>query len=404
MLSSLLGALLLVGVSAEVYFLEKFDSEDWSKRWLKSTWKEDEGTNGEFIWTAGKWYGDAEADKGVQTSPDSRFYAMSAEFPQFSNEGKDLVVQLSVKHEQKLDCGGGYLKLVPATSADDMASFSGDTPYSIMFGPDICGYSTKKVHVIFTYKEKNYLTKKDIKCETDQLTHVYSLVLHPNNTFEVYIDLEQKAEGSLYDDFDILPPKKIKDPEAEKPEDWDERAKIPDPEDKKPEGWDDIPEYISDPEAKQPDDWSEEDDGEWEAPQIKNPEYKGEWKPKMIENPDYKGKWEAPLIDNPDFEDDPNLYLFPNLKYVAFELWQVKAGTIFDNILVTDDWEFAQELAKDTWGKSKDAEKEMFDKLEEERKAEEEAKRQAEKEAEEGEDDYEDEEEEEDLVDKKEEL
>jgi len=153
------------------------------------------------------------------------------------------------------------------------------------------------------------------------LTHVYSLVLHPNNTFKVFIDLEEKAEGSLYDDFDMLPPKQIKDPEAKKPEDWDERAKIPDPEDKKPEGYDDIPEFISDPKAEKPDDWDDESDGEWEAPQIKNPEFKGPWTPKMIDNPEYKGKWEAPLIDNPDFEDDPSLYLFPNLKYVAFELW-----------------------------------------------------------------------------------
>lgn len=29
-------------------------------------------------------------------------------------------------------------------------------------------------------------------------------------------------------------------------------------------------------------------DGEWEPPQIDNPDYKGEWKPKQIDNPDYK--------------------------------------------------------------------------------------------------------------------
>ena len=28
-----------------------------------------------------------------------------------SNEGKDLVVQYSVKNEQGIDCGGGYLKV-----------------------------------------------------------------------------------------------------------------------------------------------------------------------------------------------------------------------------------------------------------------------------------------------------
>lgn len=70
-------------------------------------------------------------------------------------------------------------------SADQMENFGGDTPYSIMFGPDICGYSTKKVHVIFTYNGKNHLIKKEIKAESDQLTHVYTLVLKPDNTYKV---------------------------------------------------------------------------------------------------------------------------------------------------------------------------------------------------------------------------
>ena len=42
-----------------------------------------------------------------------------------------------------------------------------------------------QVHVIFTHKEKNYLIKKDIPAKTDQLTHVYTLVLKPDNTFKV---------------------------------------------------------------------------------------------------------------------------------------------------------------------------------------------------------------------------
>ena len=64
---------------------------------------------------------------GIQTSPDSRFFAISAEFPEFSNKGKNLVLQFSVKHEQNLDCGGGYIKLL---SGDvDQSSFGGDTPY-----------------------------------------------------------------------------------------------------------------------------------------------------------------------------------------------------------------------------------------------------------------------------------
>ena len=78
----------------------------------------------------------------------------------------------------------------------------------------------------------------------------------------MYIDLEEVATGSLDEDFDILPPKKIKDPKATKPEEWDERAKIGDPEDIKPAGYDDIPATVPDAEATKPEDWDEEEDGE----------------------------------------------------------------------------------------------------------------------------------------------
>lgn len=69
-----------------------------------------------------------------------------------------------------------------------METFGGETPYSIMFGPDICGFSTRKVHVIFTKDGKNHLIKKDIKAETDQLTHVYTLIVKPDNTYKVSSD------------------------------------------------------------------------------------------------------------------------------------------------------------------------------------------------------------------------
>jgi Calreticulin family len=70
-------------------------------------------------------------------------------------------------------------------SDKDMKSFSGDTPYSVMFGPDICGYSTKKTHVILNYKGENHLIDKEVKCETDEITHVYTLVIKPDNKYEV---------------------------------------------------------------------------------------------------------------------------------------------------------------------------------------------------------------------------
>lgn len=87
---------------------------------------------------------------------------------------------------------------------------------SIMFGPDICGYSTKKVHAILTYNGTNHLIKKDVPCETDQLTHVYTFILRPDATYSILIDNVEKQTGSLYSDWNLLPPKTIKDPDAKK--------------------------------------------------------------------------------------------------------------------------------------------------------------------------------------------
>lgn len=77
-------------------------------------------------------------------------------------------------------------------------------------GPDICGPGTKKVHVIFNYKGKNLLTKKDIRCKDDVYTHLYTLILRPDNTYEVLIDNEKVESGELEADWDFLPAKKIK--------------------------------------------------------------------------------------------------------------------------------------------------------------------------------------------------
>ncbi|KAJ6354208.1 hypothetical protein OIU76_003119, partial [Salix suchowensis] len=144
--------------SAKVFFEERFE-DGWENRWVVSDWKKDENTAGVWNHTSGKWNGDPN-DKGIQTSEDYRFYAISAEFPEFSNKDQTLVFQFSVKHEQKLDCGGGYMKLL--SGEVDQKKFGGDTSYSIMFGPDICGYSTKKVHAILNYNETNHLIKKEV--------------------------------------------------------------------------------------------------------------------------------------------------------------------------------------------------------------------------------------------------
>jgi len=331
-------------MESKVYFSEDFNG-DWESRWVISNHKQSEGTAGKFDVSAGKFFGDASEDKGLHTTQDSRFYVTSAKMNEdFSNKDKNLVVQYRVKHEQSIECGGGYLKLLPAGL--DQANFNGDSVYNIMFGPDICGSATKRVHVIFNYKGKNHLINKNIPCETDENSHLYTLIVKPDNTYEVKIDNKQKASGKLDEDWDFLPPKKIKDPKLSKPTNWVDEKEIPDPEDKKPEGWDDVPREIVDPEAKKPGDWDDDLDGEWEAPMTPNPEYKGDWNAKMIPNPAYKGEWVHPEIDNPEYKADANIYAFDSHEFIGIEIWQVKAGTIFDDFLVTDSVEEADEAAE----------------------------------------------------------
>merc|ERR1739841_83835 len=167
-------------------------------------------------------------------------------------------------------------------------------------------------------------------------SHLYRLILRKDNTARVEIDEEKIYDGNIKDDWEVLQPKEISDPADKKPEDWSDESMIDDPSEKKPDDWADE-KRIVDSEAKKPDDWDDEEDGEWEAPMKDNPEFKGEWSVKRISNPAYKGVWEAKKIDNPEYEDDNEIYKYDEFGFIGFDLWQVKGGTIFDNIIITDD-------------------------------------------------------------------
>ncbi|PKU82775.1 calreticulin-3-like [Dendrobium catenatum] len=365
-------AFLLSSSAAEIIFEERFN-DGWESRWVKSDWKRSEGKAGSFKHTAGNWAADPD-DKGIQTYPDARHFVLSAKIPEFSNKDRTLVLQYSIKFEQDIECGGGYIKLL--SGYVNQKKFSGDTPYSLMFGPDICGTDTKKLHLIYSYQGQNYPVKKDLQCETDKLTHFYTFILRPDASYSVLVDNRERESGSLYSDWDILPPRKIKAVNAKRPADWDDREYIDDPDDVKPEGYDSIRTEIPDPKAKKPDTWDEDEDGIWKPPKIPNPAYKGPWKPKKIKNPNYKGKWKTPWIDNPEFEDDPDLYVLKPVKYVAFEVWQVKAGSVFDNVLICDDPEYAKQVVEEIWTKNREAEKEAFEEAEKIRRAKEEVEAQ----------------------------
>jgi calnexin len=87
---------------------------------------------------------------------------------------------------------------------------------------------------------------------SDRKTNLYTLIVKPDQSFEIKINNESKKKGSLLKDFDpaVNPPKEIDDPEDKKPSDWVDVAKIPDPKATKPEDWDeDAPREIVDESA-----------------------------------------------------------------------------------------------------------------------------------------------------------
>merc|ERR1712073_164831 len=256
----------------------------------------------------------------------------------------ELIIQYQAKYEKDVECCGGYLKVGP--KLEDLTTFGDPTPYNIMFGPDKCGY-TKRTHLIFNYKGKNVLKKSDLayKQEDDGTSHLYRLVVKPDATVRVEIDEDKIYEGSLKEDWELLAAKEINDPDDKKPSDWVDDSMMDDPEDKKPDDWTDE-KRIVDGEAKKPDDWDDEEDGEWEAPMKDNPAYKGDWHVKRISNPAYKGVWEAKKIANPEYVDDDTLGQYADFGFLGSDLWQVKGGTIFDNVIVTDDVAEADAFAK----------------------------------------------------------
>ncbi|KAF9056031.1 calnexin [Panaeolus papilionaceus] len=383
-------------------FVEQF-TEDWSERWTPSEATKKTPVGSETFSYVGKWEVEdpsssfIEGDKGLVAKSMAAHHAISAPFAKpLDFKEKPLVVQYEVKYQKGGNCGGGYLKLLEDGFQTSGKEFSDTTPWVVMFGPDLTCPGTK-VHFIFRYKspKTGEVEEKHLKVAPrptiEKLTNLYTLIVNPDNTYEVLINGESEKKGSLLEDFEpaVNPPKEIDDPTDSKPSDWVDEATIPDPdatkpddwdedapyeildqEAVKPEGWlDDEPQTTLDPDATKPEEWDDEEDGEWIAPTIANPKCAeapgcGEWKPPYKPNPDYKGKWSAPLIDNPAykgiwaprkipnpdyFEDNTPVKTLPKIGGVGIELWTMTEDILFDNIYVGHSAEDAKALAAESF-------------------------------------------------------
>ncbi|KNC31585.1 hypothetical protein FF38_12733 [Lucilia cuprina] len=393
---------------SKFYFIDHFDYVDKSqKQWVKSQAKKDDIAE-EIAKYDGVWSWEPpqrivwKNDIGLVLKSRAKHAAIASKLmkPFTFKEDKPLVVQYEVTLQEGQECGGSYIKLLSAGKAtDDLTKFNDKTPYTIMFGPDKCGNDIK-MHFIFRHvnpingsiTEKHCRKAKDRLEEPfkDKLPHLYTLIVRPDNSYEIRVDHKVINEGSLLNDFTpaVNPPREIDDPEDKKPEDWDEREKIPDPSAQKPDDWDDDappqipdptatmpegwledePEMIPDPSAVKPDDWDSDMDGEWEAPLVDNPvcekavgcgkwkapliankEYKGKWRAPMIDNPNYRGKWTPRQILNPDFFEDLTPFKMTPISAIGIELWSMSNDILFDNLIITDDIEVATDYAAKTF-------------------------------------------------------
>ncbi|XP_045478978.1 calnexin [Harmonia axyridis] len=395
----------------KVYFAEHFDDPaKVDKTWVRSEAKKEDISEDiakyDGVWKVEKPQREGlVGDLGLVLKTHAKHAAISSVLSRpFVFKDKPLIVQYEVTLQDGQQCGGAYLKLLSKTSqSPNLKQFHDKTPYTIMFGPDKCG-GDFKLHFIFNHRnplngslEEKHCKKPDQRLEdiiNDKNPHLYTLILKPDNTFEILIDNKVVNSGHLLDDFTpaVNPPAEIDDVTDKKPEDWDEREKIPDPTATKPDDWDEeapaqiIDEsatkpsgwldneqpHIPDPDAKKPSDWDTEMDGEWEPPlidnpactsapgcgaweppMINNPLFKGKWKAPLIDNPNYKGKWRPKLIPNPDFFEDKNPFKMTTVEAVGFELWSMSRDILFDNIIITEELSIAQEWAAETFEKKR---------------------------------------------------
>ncbi|OHS97073.1 Calnexin like protein [Tritrichomonas foetus] len=320
-------------------------------------------------------------EKMIFAKTSNAHYSLTTRFDSPLNlNDQTLVIQYETRFQESLKCGGAYLKVFPPNF--DPHVLSPQTQWIILFGPDRCGANDK---VKFSFRHKNPKTGQIVEhelkdCPTvknDKLNHLYTLIVRPDNTFEILIDALPAKQGSLLEDFtpSVNPPKDIDDPNDRKPADWIDDEMIPDPTATKPDDWDeDAPEYIAnpakinppsgwllnepatipDPSVQKPAEWDDDFFGKWEAPHIdnpkcenapgcgpyhppaiKNPQYKGKWIAPKVKNPAYKGKWAPRKIPNPNYFNDQSVHNFDPIGGIGFEFQSTTKGIGFNNILIS---------------------------------------------------------------------
>lgn len=372
----------------KIIYYENFSDPNVLDYWIPTSYP---GYNG--TWKAEQLYQlqTRRGERGLVMKGREKSHGISHKFrhPISLPPNETFILQYEARSQFHFRCTSAFIKLLTADYKPQ--AFSNSTEHIIEFGPERCWDFNQTRFTVITYQEDpetHQKTKIEHKMKhshwipNDEVTHLFTLIIRPNNTFEYLIDNRSMRNGTFIDAFDppIFNMPSIDDPTDVKPSDWDDRILIPDPNAKKPLDWDDnAPEEIPDPKrknppndwlldepltiinpkAKKPQNWDEDKLGEWKPPEIpnpkcsrarvkgcgpyiqpkiRNPKFRGVWKTHWINNPDYKGEWKPRQIKNPNYKGETNFnFSLPPITGLAFDVWAEFPEFAFSNIMIATD-------------------------------------------------------------------
>ena len=145
---------------------------------------------------------------GLMTTEDRKYYSISADMNKtFSNEGKNLIISYTLKMERDIGEGGAFIKILP--EGLDQEQFTSDDTYDILFGANIVKRLSARIRLNIRRGDKYWEMNDTIICPLDELTHMYTLIIRPDCTYEIRIDGNHSSTGRFKDNFSFLGDKMV---------------------------------------------------------------------------------------------------------------------------------------------------------------------------------------------------
>jgi calreticulin len=322
---------------------------------------------GKWAVSTGDCYGHQQKWLGLTTTQSHRDYILYTSFirPMNTTE-RDFVLSYTLRMNPFVDCSGQFVKIMDSNS--DMNRFNKELPFAIKFGPDICGPSFKRTHVVIMYKGKEYETNRPIGVIKDPFTHSYTLIIRKNNSYAVLIDGEIADESTLEERFNFTQnehkatkdsvettrQKSIQGVEIGEEDDDDindaqehlnndEPTQVAAEKVEEEVSPNDSPEQVNNDEPTQ----TAEEEG---VSLNDSPEQANNDEPTQAAEEEEEVISIKDSIDNEEDDDDfPPFGHFESLGYLGIDVHQSCCGSLFDNFVVTDSVKEAMDVLRDNF-------------------------------------------------------